>query len=172
MSRKGSKMVWNLLLSRLHELFKVLRNYVTSQSHLSPCHIVVVAPQHLITGDLRDLSPVRVMWRGHLHLFPSSGQIFPIRRAVPTPAIPLRCQTLPVPSVWEEICPQWPPVKTCQSPPFSTHQPHSSLPKLTDIWEHRADWHHHWATWTALQGWIYLVSMEETAPSDLYHKRD
>lgn len=105
-------------------------------------------------------------------IFPSSGQIFPIRRAVPTPAIPLRCQTLPVPSVWEEICPQWPPVKTCQSPPFSTHQPHSPLPKLTDIWEHRAGWHHHWATWTTVQGWIYLVSMEETAPSDLYHKRD
>lgn len=59
-----------------------------------------------------------------------SFQVFPIGRAVPTPAVPLGCQTVPVSSVREEVRPQRPPVQTHQSPPFSTNQPDSSHCKL------------------------------------------
>lgn len=59
-----------------------------------------------------------------------SFQVFPIGRAVPTPAVPLGCQTVPVSSVREEVRPQRPPVQTHQSPPFSTNQSDSSHCKL------------------------------------------
>lgn len=59
-----------------------------------------------------------------------SFQVFPIGRAVPTPAVPLGCQTVPVSSVREEVRPQRPPVQTHQSPPFSTNQPDGSHCKL------------------------------------------
>lgn len=59
-----------------------------------------------------------------------SFQVFSIGRAVPTPAVPLGCQTVPVSSVREEVRPQRPPVQTHQSPPFSTNQPDGSRCKL------------------------------------------
>lgn len=62
---------------------------------------------------------------------PSPLQVLPIRRAVPTPAVPLGCQTLPVSSVREEVRPQRPPVQTHQSAPLPADQPDGSRRKLS-----------------------------------------
>lgn len=60
-----------------------------------------------------------------------SFQVLPIGRAVPTPAVPLGCQTLPVSSVREEVRPQRPPVQTHQSAPLPADQPDGSRRKLS-----------------------------------------
>lgn len=65
------------------------------------------------------------------HCFLFFSQVFPVRRAVSPPALPLRCQTLPVSGLWEEVRPQRPPVEAHQSTPFPTQQPDSSHSKLT-----------------------------------------
>lgn len=58
------------------------------------------------------------------------SQILTVGWAVAAPAVPLRGQTLPVSRVWEEICPQWPSIKTHQSPSLST-KPDTAHSKLT-----------------------------------------
>lgn len=60
-----------------------------------------------------------------------SLQVLPIGRAVPTSAVPLGCQTLPVSSVREEVRPQRPPVQTHQSAPLPADQPDGSRRKLS-----------------------------------------
>lgn len=126
LSMKGSNAFWYFLLSWLHELFIVLRNCVTSQSHLSPGHIVV-APQHLITGDfndcwvsdLRDLSPV--MWNGHLHLWISHLSFFltdfPDRTSCPDTGDPTLVSN---PTSVKCVRRNLPAVTTCQNMSKST----------------------------------------------------
>lgn len=53
------------------------------------------------------------------------SQVFPLRWAVPSPPLTLWGEAIPVSCVWEEVCPQWSPVKAHQSPSFSQEQPNS-----------------------------------------------
>lgn len=64
---------------------------------------------------------------------PLSLQVLPVRRAVPTPALPLRSEAVPVHRLREEVRPQRSPVETPQSPPLSTKQQDRTLCKLTPL---------------------------------------
>lgn len=68
----------------------------------------------------------------------SLWQVLPVRRAVPTPPLPLRSEAVPVHRLREEVRPQRSPVETPQSPPLSTKQQDSALCKrtpLTSLWQ-------------------------------------